>query len=196
MLRCVLACVALLLPTGALAQDDAPSKTTFLGTTPLFLVGMLQVELEQKVQETEGVFAQGRWFAPMTDGLIAGGQIAWRHHFRTLSRGLFVGPYVDLNVFRFDATADDEEDYSARIISVGGQWGGRYTFDGGGYIGFRIGAGLPVVKEFERKRPDAADDGLTQFADDLTTAVDVDVVRPTIILYSMVDASVSFGYAF
>lgn len=189
-------CILLLVSTSFAAVDSTSHKSTFLGTTPLFLCGMLQAELEQKVDDRNGLFVQGRWFAPMEDGLFAGGQLAWRHHFSSLSRGFFVGPYADLNVIRFDATELDEEDYSARILVLGGHWGGRYTFDGSAYIGFRIGAGIPVMKEFERSRPSGDEDGLEEFTQDFEEAVDVEVVRPLLILYSMVDASVSFGYAF
>lgn len=194
MFRQILLAVVLLASGGTLAQEDVsgvPSRTTFIGTTPLFLCGMLQVEAEQKLEGREGVFAQGRWWAPMEDGLFAGGQVAWRHHFRSLARGLFVGPYLDLNVFRFDATADDEEDYSARILVLGGQWGGRYTFDGRGYIGFRIGAGVPVMKEFDREFKTG-----NEFADTLSSIADRIWVRPALLSYSMIDASLSFGYAF
>jgi len=190
MLRQILTTMLLLAAGTIPAENVAKPRTTFLGTSPLFLAGMVQPELEQELNTTSGMFVQGRWFVPYTDGLFAGGQVAWRYHFRTLARGLFVGPYVDMNWFDFSATKSSEPDYKANILVVGGQWGGRYTFDGGGFIGFRIGAGIPVMTDFERKYTGIG------IADTVSDYIDRLSLRPALIAYSVVDASLSFGYAF
>lgn len=189
MLRSLILCVALLSSGGSFAQDALASKNTWLGTTPMFLGAMLQVEAERKLDETSGLFAQGRWWVAMTDGFVAGGQVAWRHHFSSHTRGFFIGPYLDMNRFEYDGM-DDEIGYSASILVLGGHWGGRYTFQKGGYVGFRIGAGLPLMTEFDRKHSSNA------LADTLTSILDKGWLQPALVSYSVVDASLSFGYAF
>lgn len=189
MLRPLILCVALLASGGSFAQDALDSKTTWIGTTPMLLGAMLQVEAERKIDGKSGLFAQGRWWAAVTDGLVAGGQVAWHHHFRTHARGLYIGPYLDMNRIRFDGQ-DGDAGYSASILVLGGHWGGRYTFNGGGYVGFRIGAGFPLKAEFERDHAD------NEFADTLVSLVDKGWVQPALVGYSVVDASLSFGYAF
>lgn len=181
--------IACLLVAGVSAQDSVPSPDLWVGATPMVLGGYLQIEAEQRLDQTSGVFAQGRWWAGYTDGLVAGGQIAWRHHFRSLEKGFFIGPYLDVNRFEFD-DRDGETVYEATIAVAGGHWGARYTFESGPWIGFRLGAGIPVMKSFDRKH--VGNEG----ADAVLSFIDETWFRSYLVGYSSIDGALSLGWAF
>lgn len=160
-------------------------KEFWIGTTPMTLLGMLQAEGEMKLEDQTGLFGQGRWWATMGDGVWAGGQIAWRYHFRSVARGFFVAPYLDMTHVALDAT-DGTRVYEADVVVLGGHWGGRYTFDGGAWIGFRLGAGYPVKSTF--KRSGEKDNEFLDF-------LDRGMLRPALMSYSVSDVALSIGWA-
>lgn len=189
MKRLVAAFAVLVACSTVSAQDALAGKATWVGGTPMLTIGMVQLEAERKLDEQSGLFGQGRWWAAFSDGLVAGGQIAWRHHFRSHSRGFFIGPYLDVNRFEFD-TREGETIYEATIAVAGGHWGGRYTFERGPWIGFRLGLGIPVMKSFDRAHSD------DELSEAVLSFVDETWFRSYLVGYSSLDGAISLGWAF
>lgn len=169
---------------GKSAADTAwASDDYFVAFSPVVLGGFAHLEAETRLDKQTGVFLQARTSLTPPDARLYGGQVAYRHHFRDVGKGFFLGGFADANFL-------DLDQIHASAYSIGGHWGGRWPIVGRFSLGFRLGLGFPIKVEVDRPKGDS------QGEEAALGFLDREFLAPVMAVMSVGDGDVALGWSF